>query len=79
MFARARDRRHLVAVAPSCYSSVSYRQMLLRIRELSESIAAWSKHKRLRCAQPFMFDPCENRTRVTAVKGRCLSRLTNGP
>ena len=24
-------------------------------------------------------DPCENRTRVTAVKGRCLNRLTNGP
>ena len=24
-------------------------------------------------------DPDENRTRVTAVKGRCLSRLTNGP
>ena len=24
-------------------------------------------------------DPYENRTRVTAVKGRCLSRLTNGP
>ena len=24
-------------------------------------------------------DPWENRTPVTAVKGRCLSRLTNGP
>ena len=24
-------------------------------------------------------DPDENRTRVTAVKGRCLSRLTTGP
>ena len=24
-------------------------------------------------------DPYENRTRVTAVKGRCLDRLTNGP
>ncbi len=24
-------------------------------------------------------DPCGNRTRVTAVKGRCLNRLTNGP
>ena len=28
----------------------------------------------------FLFgDPDENRTRVTAVKGRCLSRLTTGP
>ena len=24
-------------------------------------------------------DPWENRTPVTAVKGRCLDRLTNGP
>ena len=24
-------------------------------------------------------DPWENRTPVTAVKGRCLNRLTNGP
>ena len=24
-------------------------------------------------------DPDGNRTRVTAVKGRCLNRLTNGP
>ena len=24
-------------------------------------------------------DPCENRTRVTAVKGPCLNLLTNGP
>ena len=24
-------------------------------------------------------DPYENRTRVTAVKGRCLNRLTKGP
>ena len=24
-------------------------------------------------------DPVENRTRVTAVKGRCLNRLTTGP
>ena len=31
-------------------------------------------------AVPFVFgDPWENRTPVTAVKGRCLSRLTNGP
>ncbi len=27
----------------------------------------------------FFGDPCENRTRDTAVKGRCLNRLTNGP
>ena len=27
----------------------------------------------------FLGDPDGNRTRVTAVKGRCLSRLTTGP
>ena len=26
-----------------------------------------------------MYDPYGIRTRVTAVKGRCLNRLTNGP
>ncbi|OSH41897.1 hypothetical protein WZ342_1682 [Enterococcus faecalis] len=25
------------------------------------------------------YDPYGTRTRVTAVKGRCLNRLTNGP
>ena len=32
-----------------------------------------------RIAVHFLGDPWENRTPVTAVKGRCLSRLTNGP
>ena len=27
----------------------------------------------------FFGDPDGNRTRVTAVKGRCLNRLTTGP
>ena len=27
----------------------------------------------------FVGDPYGNRTHVTAVKGRCLNRLTNGP
>ena len=29
--------------------------------------------------QSFFGDPYGNRTHVTAVKGRCLNRLTNGP
>lgn len=33
-----------------------------------------------KCSDLFAFgDPDENRTRVTAVKGRCLDRLTTGP
>ena len=31
------------------------------------------------CKQFFFGDPRENRTPVTAVKGRCLNRLTMGP
>jgi hypothetical protein len=27
----------------------------------------------------FLYDPYGIRTRVTAVKGRCLNRLTKGP
>ena len=34
----------------------------------------------LRKQEVFIFgDPYGNRTHVTAVKGRCLNRLTNGP
>ena len=35
--------------------------------------------KRLAKASLFFGDPYGNRTHVTAVKGRCLNRLTNGP
>ena len=39
-----------------------------------------AKKEHLHDVQVFFFgDPWENRTPVTAVKGRCLSRLTNGP
>ena len=33
----------------------------------------------LRNAQRRFYDPYGNRTHVTAVKGPCLNRLTNGP
>ena len=36
------------------------------------------KIRTLSCTD-FFGDPDENRTRVTAVKGRCLNRLTTGP
>lgn len=29
--------------------------------------------------EDFIGDPCENRTRDSAVKGRCLDLLTTGP
>ena len=37
------------------------------------------REQTLSCLLSFCGDPCGNRTHVTAVKGRCLSRLTNGP
>ena len=40
----------------------------------------WQNKKRHLSGVFFCFgDPYENRTRVTAVKGRCLNLLTNGP
>ena len=39
-------------------------------------------HKKIqthRSVSVFFGDPYGNRTHVTAVKGRCLNRLTNGP
>ena len=44
------------------------------------SIPVWVKLKTpLRDAQRRFYDPYGNRTHVTAVKGPCLNRLTNGP
>ena len=43
------------------------------------SVADGHKKKRLAKASLFFGDPYGNRTHVTAVKGRCLNRLTNGP
>ena len=40
------------------------------------------RHKKIPPAKQegfFHGDPYGNRTHVTAVKGRCLNRLTNGP
>ena len=51
----------------------------------SSSILVLSVCKNQKKQQPdfvgllFFGDPDENRTRVTAVKGRCLNRLTTGP
>ena len=37
-----------------------------------------NKKSSAHCAEDF-YDPYGNRTHVTAVKGPCLNRLTNGP
>ena len=36
-------------------------------------------HKKSLLNSRLFYDPYGTRTRVTAVKGRCLNRLTNGP
>ena len=43
------------------------------------SIPNGKAKKRPAKASLFFGDPYGNRTHVTAVKGRCLNRLTNGP
>ena len=45
---------------------------------LSKEIGGQKKSASIICL-PIFGDPDENRTRVTAVKGRCLDRLTTGP
>ena len=52
--------------------------MLIRIT-FNLSIPAGSKKRRHQKVSSFFGDPYGNRTHVTAVKGRCLNRLTNGP
>ena len=54
----------------------------LTVEPLSGGAAPEASPKKKRTAKAVRFffgDPYENRTRVTAVKGRCLNRLTNGP
>ena len=46
---------------------------------LHYSIPSGSKKDTHRMVCVFFGDPYGNRTHVTAVKGRCLNRLTNGP
>ena len=52
-----------------------YPTELLRHLRIFKALIA--KKTPLRCL--FYGDPDGNRTRVTAVKGRCLNRLTTGP
>ena len=50
-----------------------------RVRSLQFETPKTYKKDRLFCKTCLFGDPDENRTRVTAVKGRCLNRLTTGP
>ena len=53
---------------------------ILRIALFDSRFVCYKKRKTPILDGCFLFgDPDENRTRVTAVKGRCLSRLTTGP
>ena len=47
--------------------------------DFSESFPGMKKSHRQKPMGKFHGDPYGNRTHVTAVKGRCLNRLTNGP
>ena len=71
MFALHVPKAHIISEATSLPKAASFAQQ--------------GKHhskKRLLSVDKrrfFVGDPDENRTRVTAVKGRCLNRLTTGP
>ena len=52
------------------------------LRKQNKTNPLWigfNKKKHLPKQVPFLGDPYGNRTHVTAVKGPCLNRLTNGP
>ena len=51
---------------------------VLRTAALFDSRAGQIKNPPSECSRDF-YDPYGNRTHVTAVKGPCLNRLTNGP
>ena len=51
---------------------------VLRIAALFDSRTGQIKNPPSECSRDF-YDPYGNRTHVTAVKGPCLNRLTNGP
>ena len=67
--------------APFCQKQ-PHRVVFLTQKALTGSIPAFmlTKTKSRYYAPAFVFgDPYGNRTHVFAVRGRCLSRLTNGP
>ena len=51
---------------------------VLRTAALFDSRTGQIKNPPSKCSRDF-YDPYGNRTHVTAVKGPCLNRLTNGP
>ena len=74
IFARGSRERAPIALLAKCELPQSTLCFAFSIRHGSP------KRKNHAVWRGFRFgDPWENRTPVTAVKGRCLSRLTNGP
>ena len=82
-FARTRIARSLSFAARTRAPKRPFRSFLfLRNCAFRFSSSALNSHKQKTSRKERFFvcgDPDENRTRVTAVKGRCLSRLTTGP
>ena len=61
-------------------TGIDYAIVLLPSRRQQATVFAWGiKKDTHRKVCVFFGDPYGNRTHVTAVKGRCLNRLTNGP
>ena len=60
-------------------SKLLIRSFALSFVEVGLSIPVRQKKTHTKWCVSFFGDPYGNRTHVTAVKGRCLNRLTNGP
>ena len=72
---RLNRRNHICLCARCAYHCEAYFMPRSGI-SLAERQISWKKARR---SVLFSGDPDENRTRVTAVKGPCLNRLTTGP
>ena len=73
---RLNRRNHICLCAHSAFHVRSTFHTAYGRISLAERQISWKKARR---SVLFSGDPDENRTRVTAVKGPCLNRLTTGP
>ena len=68
-----------IGIFLSFFQDVKILLFFVRFCRISRKAFLQTTKKRIPKPESVSGDPCENRTRDTAVKGRCLNRLTNGP
>ena len=64
---------------PNCNSEYFIFLLIHKKKQTIQRLLLHNKKRDSRLCYLFQYDPYGIRTRVTAVKGRCLNHLTNGP